>query len=236
MKDAWRHFIAEFLGVFALVFIGGGTIATTPLLNLQAIVLNIAFAHGIILAVLITATMRISGHLNPAVTAGFLVTRRIEPMMAVVYWIAQFLGAIVAAYALKGLYPPAIANITHLGAQSISNDVTLPQAIGLEAIATFMLTFVVFGTAVDPRAPKVGGFAIGLTLTASILAIGPLTGASLNPARSFGPAVVSSFYQGQAAYWIGPILGAVVAALLYDRLFMPRETEPADHGAVRPTA
>jgi glycerol uptake facilitator-like aquaporin len=104
----------------------------------------------------------------------------------------------------------------------------------LEAIGTFFLVFVVFGTAVDPRAPKVGGFAIGLTLTAAILSIGPLTGASLNPARSFGPAIVSQMFQGQAAYWIGPLLGGIVAALLYDRLFMPREPEPFDHGAVRP--
>lgn len=236
MKDAWRHFAAEFIGTFALVFIGGGAIITTPLLGLQAIVLNVAFAHGLILALMVTATMRISGHLNPAVTAGFLVTRRIEPMMAVVYWIAQITGAIVAAYALKGLYPDAIAMSTHLGGQRISNDVTLTQAIVLEAIATFFLVFVVFGTAVDPRAPKVGGFAIGLTVTADILAIGPLTGGSMNPARSFGPAVVTKVFEGQAAYWIGPLVGGIVAALLYDRLFLPREPEPADHGAVRPAA
>ena len=90
MKDAWRHFTAEFIGTFALVFIGGGAIITSPLLSQQAAVVNIALAHGLILALMVTATMRISGHLNPAVTAGFLVTRRIEPMMAVVYWIAQF--------------------------------------------------------------------------------------------------------------------------------------------------
>src|SRR5581483_4770830 len=109
---------------------------------------NIAMAHGIILALLVTATMRISGHLNPAVTAGFLVTRRIDPMMAVVYWIAQFLGAIIAAYALKALYPASVAMTTRLGGQSISADTTLLQAIVLEAIATFFLVFVVFGTAV----------------------------------------------------------------------------------------
>src|ERR1700750_1597279 len=96
------------------------------------------------------------------------------------------------------------------------------QAIGLEAIATFFLVFVVFGTAVDPRAPKVGGFAIGLTVTAGILAIGPLTGGSMNPARSFGPAIVTHIFEGQTAYWIGPLLGGIAAALLYDRLFLPR--------------
>src|SRR5438067_6317242 len=109
MKDAWRHFTAEFIGTFALVFIGGGAIITSPLLQGQSVV-NIALAHGIILGILVTATMRTSGHLNPAVTAGFLVTRRIEPMMAVVYWIAQFTGAMIAAYALKGLFPANIAD------------------------------------------------------------------------------------------------------------------------------
>jgi glycerol uptake facilitator-like aquaporin len=112
MKDAWRHFAAEFIGIFALVFIGGGAIITSPLLSQQAAVVNIALAHGLILAILVTATMRVSGHLNPAVTFGFLVTRRIEPMMAVVYWIAQITGAIIAAYTLKALYPPSIVAVT----------------------------------------------------------------------------------------------------------------------------
>ena len=234
MKDAWRHFAAEFIGTFALVFIGGGAIITSPMLQVQAAVVNIAFAHGLILALMVTATMRVSGHLNPAVTAGFLATRRIEPMMAVVYWIAQFTGAIVAAYALKPLFPENIVTATHLGGQSISSSITMGKAIVLEAIATFFLVFVVFGTAVDPRGPKVGGFAIGLTVTAGILGIGPLTGGSMNPARSFGPAVVTRIFEGQAAYWVGPIVGGVLAAVLYDRLFLRRPDEPADHGAVAP--
>ena len=234
MKDAWRHFAAEFIGTFALVFVGGATIITSPMLSMQVAVVNIAFAHGLILAIMVTATMRISGHLNPAVTAGFLVTRRIEPIMAVVYWIAQFMGAIIAAYLLKALYPANIVAATRLGGQSISSDINLIQAISLEAIATFFLVFVVFGTAVDPKAPKVGGFAIGLTVTAGILSIGPLTGGSMNPARSFGPALVTHIFEGQTAYFVGPLVGGIVAALLYDRLFLSREPEPVDHGAVAP--
>jgi aquaporin TIP len=227
MRDTWRHFVAEFVGTFALVFIGGGTIITSPLVQSQATVLSVALAHGLILALLVSATMSISGgHLNPAVTTGFLVTRRIDPMMAVIHWIAQFLGAIIAAYMLKALFPSAVANATLLGGQRISADTTLLQAIGLEAIATFFLVFVVFGTAVDPRGPKLGGMAIGLTIAADILAIGPLTGGSMNPARSFGPAVVTHVFEGQTAYWVGPILGGIVAALLYDRLFL-REPTPA---------
>jgi MIP family channel proteins len=236
MRDAWRHFAAEFIGTFALVFVGGGAIITSTQLPPQAALVGIALAHGLILSIFVTATMRISGHLNPAVTAGFLVTRRIDPMMAVVYWIAQFTAAIIAAYALKGLYPANIAEATRLGGQHLSADISLGQGMMLEGIATFFLTFAVFGTAVDERAPKVGGFAIGLTVMAGILAIGPLTGGSMNPARSFGPAIVSGQFEGQAAYWIGPIVGSIIAALLYDRLFLPRAVEPADHGAMRPTS
>jgi glycerol uptake facilitator-like aquaporin len=101
-------------------------------------------------------------------------------------------------------------------------------------IATFFLVWVIFGTAVDPDAPRVGGFAIGLTIAADILAIGPLTGASMNPARSVGPAIASGVFEAQAVYWIGPIVGALVAGILYDRVFLRRAPEPLDHGAVAP--
>ena len=109
----------------------------------------------------------------------------------------------------------------------------MTQAIGLEAIVTFFLVFVIFGTAVDPKAPRIGGLAIGFTIAAGIFAIGPFTGGSFNPARSFGPAVASGIFEGQAAYWLGPMIGAVLAALLYDTLFIRHEREPVDHGAVR---
>jgi glycerol uptake facilitator-like aquaporin len=105
--------------------------------------------------------------------------------------------------------------------------------VWLEGIATFFLTFVIFGTAVDPKSPRIGGLAIGLTLTAGILAIGPFTGGSLNPARSLGPAVASGVFEGLYVYFVGPILGSVSAALLYDSLFLRRQREPVDHGAVR---
>ena len=235
MRDSWRHFAAEFIGIFALVFVGGASIMSSVMSQSSNGLVVAALAHGIILAIMVTATMRISGHLNPAVTLGFLVTRRIEPMMATVYIIAQLLGAAVAAYALKAIFPADIAVAARLGGQSIAGEISAGQAILCEFIATFFLVFVVFGTAVDPAAPKVGGFAIGLTVTADILAIGPLTGASMNPARSFGPAVASGILEGQLIYWIGPILGAIAAALLYDGLFLRRGREPVDHGAVRPT-
>jgi MIP family channel proteins len=233
MRDSWRHFAAEFVGIFALVFVGGASIMSSQLQGINPLLVA-AIAHGLILAIMISATMRISGHLNPAVTIGFLVTRRIDPMMAVVYIIAQLLGALVAAYALKAVFPAAVAVATRLGGQTVSGDINTAQAILCEAIATFFLMFVVFGTAVDPAAPKVGGFAIGLVVTADILAIGTRTGASMNPARSFGPAAVSGMFEGQVVYWVGPILGAIAAALLYDGLFLRRGKDQPDHGAIEP--
>jgi MIP family channel proteins len=233
MRDSWRHFVAEFIGIFAFVFVGGGSIMSATLSNINPLV-PAALAHGLILGIMVTATMRISGHLNPAVTIGFMVTKRIEPMMGVIYIIAQLLGAAVAAYALQAIFPAGVAVATRLGGQVVSGDINTMQAILCEAIATFFLVFVVFATAVDPHAPKVGGFAIGLTVAADILAIGSRTGASMNPARSFGPAVVSGVLEGQIVFWVGPILGGIAAALLYDGLFLRRGKEPVEHGAVDP--
>lgn len=177
MRDSWRHFVAEFIGILAFVFVGGASIMSATMSNLNPL-LPAAIAHGLILGIMVTATMRISGHLNPAVTIGFMVTKRIEPMMGVVHIIAQLLGAAIAAYALKAVFPVGVAEATRLGGQVVSGDINTMQAILCEAIATFFLVFVVFGTAVDPHAPKVGGFAIGLPVTADILAIGSRTGAS----------------------------------------------------------
>ena len=234
MRAAWRHFISEFIGTFALVFVGSGAIMVARMSGSPAGLVEVALAHGLILAVMVSALMRISGHFNPAVTLGFLAARRIEPMMAGVYVIAQVIGAVAAAYALKASFPDAVFVATRGGGQSIALDITGTQAFTLEVIATFFLAFVIFGTAVDQRGPKIGGLAIGLTVTADILAIGPLTGASMNPARSFGPAVASGVFEAQLLYWAAPIVGGVAASLLYEYLFMKRGPEPVQHGGLRP--
>jgi aquaporin TIP len=234
MRDSWRHFAAEFIGMFAFVFVGSGAIMTARMSQSPAGLLEVALAHGLTMAVMVSATMRISGHINPAVTLGLLVTRRIEPMMGALYIVAQILGAIAAGYALKATFPEAVFAATRGGGQAIALDVTGVQAFLLEAIATFFLLFVVFGTVVDLRGPKIGGLAIGFVIAADILVIGPLTGASMNPARSFGPAVASGVYEAQLLYWFAPITGAVAASLLYEFLFMRRGREPVDHGELRP--
>jgi len=226
MRDAWRHFAAEFIGTFALVFVGSGAIMTAKASQSSAGLVEVALAHGIILAVMVSALMRISGHFNPAVTLGFLVTRRIEAMMAALYIVAQVLGAVIAAYALKATFPEAVFVATRGGGQTIALDITGVQAFALEAIATFFLVFVIFGTAVDLRGPKIGGLAIGLTIAADILAIGPMTGASMNPARSFGPALVSGIWEGHLIYWVGPIIGALLAALIWEHVLVDKAAKP----------
>ncbi len=236
MRDSWRHFVAEFIGTYALVFVGGAAIMIAKDTASPAGLLEIALAHGLILAVMVSALMRISGHFNPAITIGFLAARRIEPMMAGVYIVAQVIGAIVAAYTLKFTFPYTLFEVTRGGGQSLALQVSGPQGFVLEFVATFFLALVVFGTAVDSKAPNIGGLAIGLTLSAGILAIGPLTGGSMNPARSFGPAVASGVYEAQLIYWIAPIAGAVAASLLYEYLFIRRDVEPADHGTLSPAA
>jgi MIP family channel proteins len=233
MRDSLRHFLAEFIGTFALVFVGGAAIMHAKDSGGSIGLLEVALAHGLILAVMVSATMRISGHFNPAVTISFLATRRIDGAMAGVYIAAQITGAILAAYVLKATFPDALFAATRGGGQSISLDVSGGQAFLLEAIATFFLAFVIYGTAVDRKAPRIGGLAIGFVVAADILAIGPYTGGSMNPARSFGPAVAAGSFEGQLIFWLAPIIGAVSAALLYEFLFIRRDPEPVDHGELR---
>ena len=234
MRDSWRHCVAEFIGTFALVFVGSGAIMATRITQSSAGLVEVALAHGLVLGVMVSALMRISGHFNPAVTLGFLATRRIEAMMAALYIVSQIVGAVAAGYALKAGFPESVFVATRGGGQTVALDISGSQAFLLEVIATFFLVFVIFGTAVDQYGPKIGGLAIGFTVAADILAIGPLTGASMNPARSFGPAVASGVYEAQLLYWIAPIVGGVLAATLYEYLFMKRGREPVDHGELKP--
>jgi aquaporin Z len=221
MRQTLRPLIAEFIGVFMLVFIGGGAIIINAYKDGSVGLGGIAAASGLAYALAVTATMGISGgHINPAVTIGLWSVGRINALKAGLYIVAQLLGGVCAALVLKGLFPTGAAEVRQYGALSLGADTTLATAILLEAVMTFFLALAVMGTVVDSAAPKVGGFAVGLTLWMCILAGGPLTGAALNPARTFGPALVSGFWVGQVAYWVGPILGAVVAMQVYQRFLL----------------
>ncbi|HET6797403.1 MAG TPA: aquaporin [Gemmatimonadales bacterium] len=226
MPFLFRRCLAEALGTFALVFIGAGSVMSTTFPNSGYGMLGIAIAHGLVLAVMVSSTMAISGgHLNPAVTIGLLVTRRGNPTSAAAYIAAQLIGAILAALLLKVLYPAGVGKALALGTPTIASSISLTQAIGLELVFTFFLVSAVFGTCVHPDAPKVGGFGIGLVLVFDIIMGGPLTGAAMNPARAFGPALVSGQWVGQIAYWIGPLLGGILAGLVWEYLLLPRASE-----------
>ena len=236
MRHMLRHFLSEFIGTFALVFMGSLSLMMAQGTNAPGGVglLIVALATGLTMAVMVSSLLRISGHFNPAITIGFVAARRIDGVMAGIYLAGQILGGIAASFVVKALVPIALFTAARGGGQLIALGVSGGQAFVLEMIATFFLVWVVFGTAVDPQAPRIGGLAIGLAMTVGILAIGPLTGGSMNPARSVGPALATGIFEGQVIFWTGPIVGGLLAALLYDQLFLRRSLEPVEHGAIEP--
>lgn len=220
-----RPLTAEFVGTFALVFIGAGAVVVDSATSNALGLLGIALAHAVVLSVMVTATMRISGgHLNPAVTFGLWLANKIEAKDAGLYVAVQLLAAVAGALLVKSLLPAVAGEVTGYGTPRIAGDVNFVQAIVIEAVLTFFLVSAVFGTAVSSEAPSgIGGFGIGLVLLFDILVGGPLTGAAMNPARAFGPAVVAMEWVAQSVYWIGPLLGGAVAALLWGKILLPRE-------------
>jgi MIP family channel proteins len=227
MPSLARRLTAEALGTFGLVFVGAAVVVVNGGFPNSGIgLIGIALAHAVVLSVMISATMTISGgHLNPAVTIGLLATRRIDPVSAAAYIVVQLAGACVAAYLVTLLLPGPAVRGAMVGVPVIASSVSLSQAIGLELILTFFLVSAVFGTAVSPDAPRVAGFGIGLVLLFDILVGGPLTGAAMNPARAFGPALVAGEWVGHLVYWIGPIVGALLAALLWEHVLLPRSPQ-----------
>lgn len=212
--------LAEMIGTFALIFVGAGAIMLNSLSPGTHSLLAIALAHGLTIAVMVSATGHISGgQLNPAVTMGALVGRKISLPLGLAYMLAQLLGAVLAAFLLMQFFHPDIVEKAKLGTPMPNPQLfSAKAAFGLEAILTFFLVFVVFGTGIDPKGPKIGGLAIGLTVTLDILIGGPLSGAAMNPARTFGPALAGGFWTHHWVYWAGPMLGGAAAGLLYDRV------------------
>ena len=215
--DPLRRGIAEFVGTFALIFVGVGSIVFVQ----SNLLVGVALAHGLTIAIMASAVGHISGgHFNPAVTFAFLVTRRIVPSLAVVYWLAQLTGGVLGALALRALYPSE-ANLDS-GVPVVNETISAGQGVAIEALLTFFLVWVIFATAVDPGGAfkSIAALAIGLTITFDILAAGPLTGAAMNPARALGPELVQGIWDDFWIYLVGPAVGAAVAGLAYEWLYL----------------
>jgi aquaporin Z len=228
-EEALRRGVAEFVGAFTLIFIGVGAITAANLIHDPSLI-GVALAHGLAIGVMVSALGHISGaHFNPAITFGFLITRRIKPSLAVVYVVAQLAGAALAALLVQQLLPRAGTEAVKLGVPAVGGGVNAGAAFGLEAILTFFLAWVVFATAVDPRGTfkSIAGLAIGLTITFDILFGGPFTGAAMNPARAFGPQLIGDYWSNGWVWYAGPLLGAAVAAVMYELLYLrPAPLEP----------
>jgi aquaporin TIP len=226
-----RKLLAEFVGTFALIFIGAGSIVATQETINQATpgggLLLIALAHGLAIATMVTAVGHISGgHFNPAVSVAAWVTRRLGTGELLAYVVIQLLGGLAGAGVLRLVVPTGSWEPANLGATLVAQNLSDAQAITIEAVLTFFLVWVVFATAIDPEGAfnKVAGLAIGFVIAMDIMMGGPFTGASMNPARSLGPAVVGGEYVGLWVYFIGPVIGATLAAVAYDMIVLRRRT------------
>jgi aquaporin TIP len=215
--------VAELLGTLWFVFIGAGAACSLAIVNRHAAdasyVLGVALAHGIALALAIAVTVKISGgHINPAVTLAVVLTGRLDVLSGVVYWVAQFIGAALGG--LIVLY--AFGSESGLGAHTLHAGVSSFKGFVIEAIITFNLVVTIWGVAIHPRG-KFGPMApllIGLSVFIGILFGAPLTGASMNPARTFGPALISGKWGNFWVYLLGPFVGAIIAGLLYEFVFV----------------
>ena len=221
-ESVLRRGVAEYVGTFTLIFIGGGA----GIISGQDIV-AVALANGLAIGIMVTNLGHISGgHFNPSITLGFLATRRITPVHAVAYWASQLLGAISAAFLLRFLFNEA--SVRFSAAPSVHT--TDGRAFVLEAVLTAFLVWAVWATGVDGRGAfkSIAGFAIGLTITMDVFVGGRVTGAAMNPARALGPELAGNQWSGWWIYWVGPIAGALLASLLYEYLYLrPRAAEPA---------
>jgi glycerol uptake facilitator protein len=249
-----QKFFAEMLGTGFLVLIGPGSIpATLLLINGSAGKATFTMADlgmiGIAFAVAIAAMVytigHISGcHINPAVTLAFAFTKRIAWNEAAVYIVAQIIGGILGALGIALIFGASAASTIGFGPTNFNEASTsYLQATGIEILGTFLLLFVIMGTAVDGRAPAGwAGLIIGLIVAGEVIVMGPITGPSLNPARTFGPVIIQVLFGGTynlahlVVYFVGPIIGAALGVLGYDFITRARTTGAPELGGVEKAA
>ncbi|MCM1987916.1 MIP/aquaporin family protein [Methanococcoides seepicolus] len=221
--------LAELIGTFALVFVAVGSVNMSWAFWESLDVLGSAAASGIIVMVIVYSIGNISGaHINPAVTASLFVTGQIELKNTIYYIISQLGGAIGACLLLSYIFP-SIECGTVLGTTVLASDITFASGILIEAILTFALVFTIFGVAVDNRtSTKHAGIIIGTIVFLDIIVGGGLTGASMNPARTFGPALVLGHWADHLVYWIGPLAGGTFAAIFYKKVFSLKTDNKTD--------
>jgi MIP family channel proteins len=218
----WNGHIAEAVGTFLFFFMGIGAGYVLFGESGAAVLVAIALAHGLALTVMVSAFGAVSGgHFNPAVTVGLWIAGRIEPVRAAGYIIAQLVGAVAAAALVGALFPSSVPSTAGLPALNADLGIDLVKGTIIEAVLTMLLLAAVFGTAVDLRAARIGGLAIGLAITAGIIMGGNLTGAAINPARWFGPALIAGDFSNALVWIVGPLVGAAIIALIYRGLFLP---------------
>lgn len=211
-----KPLVAEFIGTFALIFIGVGAISADYITGGKLGLTGIALAHGLTIGVMASAVGAISGgHFNPAVTIALFFAQKIDSKNTLFYIVSQILGALCAAFLIKLSVPATVLTAIGMGTPSLGTDITVSMGLITEIILTFFLVFVIYGTAVDSRAPKCGGLFIGLTVALDVMMGGPISGAAMNPARYIGPALMGGTLQNWWIYIVGPVVGGVLAALVY---------------------
>ncbi len=222
--DTWRAVGVELIATLLFVFLGAGTVVVTGQLTGDSLtparLVAIALAHGLAIVLLVSATANISGgHINPAVTFAAVLSKNISIPRGALYVAAQATGAVLGALLIAAVVPGAIDG--NLGSHGLADNMSEGSGLLAELILTFVLVFVVISTAMDPSGLKqIAPAAIGLAVLVDHLIGVPLTGASMNPARSFGPALVSGAWDAHWLYWLGPLLGGGLAALMYRFMFL----------------
>ena len=219
----FRRAAAEFIGTFGLVFAGTGAIVIDEVSHGEISHVGVGIVFGLVVAAMIYAIGHISGaHINPAVTLGFALVRHFPWRQVPLYWAAQLAGAVAASLALRALF----GLVADLGATvPAGSDV---QSLGLEILLSFFLMFVIMAVATDVRAVGQGAaLAIGSVVGLAAIMGGPISGASMNPARSFAPALVALEFASHWVYWVGPVVGMALAAACY-RLLREAPASPED--------